>query len=136
MSAIDVMVFISAIEDAREPAPMLSREDAVFLAMVDNVRIPGFCAACRIKLDKGPAAKWCDECLRIRNRIVDALYWHRSNSTAADIQCSVCKCKFPKPRGGKVTRCPTCQKEYRRLRNTERMRNICEAKRMGRICDM
>lgn len=127
---IDAATFFAAIDEARDPSPILSREEAVLIAMANGERIPGHCAACRIPISNGPAGRWCDECADAAERLRDALRWRKGQYVPSPfIKCSNCRVRFPRPPGGRVTRCPPCQKAHRRAENAARMRRGYVAKR-------
>jgi hypothetical protein len=119
MAWIDAGVYFSRFEE--EPLVM-SREEAVLLALIDPVERLGFCCCCGHDIShKARQARWCDTCHAIKRsiqRVATTQRWRdglrRQNR---------CKCgKLFTVRSGPEKRCPRCQKEYASEYDRDRMR--------------
>lgn len=119
---IDAATFFAAIDEARDPAPVMSREEAVIVAILNHASIPGRCAACGADTSKLRQARWCDECYRVSNRLaLIAANTRLRNGRKRMDNCVRCGKRFPMRKGPSV-RCVKCQAVHERQENAARMR--------------
>lgn len=106
----DAVEFFAKVEERLDPPPTLSREDMVILALADDRRTPGFCAACEEPVE-GPATRWCELCFPIISRfwnLQGEMRWRRGKKAVR-----YCECGALIEKGKSAHRCASCQRGAR-----------------------
>ncbi len=110
---IDAMDYITQVEEALDPPRPLSREDMVILALVDNRRVYGECAACGAPTNPAaPNARWCKKCGAVA-RYFMTLRGMSRNRRPDSLMEKVCECGAPVTAGNSAYRCDECQRKAR-----------------------
>jgi hypothetical protein len=110
---IDSTDYFALVEQRQDP-PNLTREDLVILALVDDRRIPGHCAACGVSCN---GYRWCPGCSKVVKRLctLRGMTRMRTGQPAR----KYCKCGALVTKGKSAHRCDKCQKEARLAANRE-----------------
>ena len=118
---IDAPAYFAAIDEARDPAPVMSREEAVMVAILSEPNVTGQCWACGADISqKTYNARWCDECLVIREQIRKAVKHQRARGTRAVGICVDCGKPYdPEPSSRSGPRCEDCAPLHKRKRQAE-----------------
>lgn len=119
---VDATTYFAAVDDARDPPPVMSREEAVLLALINDEHIPGLCAACRIPTERAEWCRWCEDCAEVAYRFAQiARTGRRDNGLKAADNCIDCGKKYPS-RFGPSRRCVPCQGRHDRKAKTDSQR--------------
>lgn len=132
MTWMDAQQYMERFEAARLHRRNLTREELVMLAIADNVRTPGSCAACGADLShRGTQARWCEECYAVSDQYVRLAATQRYRKGLTKMaHCSVCGKMYP-ARRGPHSRCVKCQREYQLAYDRKRCREYRRAKEVA-----
>ncbi len=132
-SWVSVDEYIAQVEERQGGTPLMSREDAVLLSLMDTTGPPGRCWACGADIrHKASQARYCDLCGEIRHAVACLEAQRRyKEGVARRVRCVDCGQEYP-ARPGPTKRCRPCQAEYNRTQDVERMRRRRAAAKAAR----